>query len=364
MSRHVCSTLWVMAAGTLLLTTCGISPSSATMARSLSGQSASSPTRTFKDMAGRTVTLPTNIQRIADTGATPVVNTLLFLLGAGSKIVNNLPTALQKPDFHFQYVFDPALATDPTVEGNIGSINTELLATVKPQVVFTDLPFEVAPLTAAGFTVFVVTWNSFKQLESAVTLMGQVLQQPARARSFNRYLDATISKVHADIAAIPASKQPTVAYLQYTPLGIADGSLGHYWLPLVGAKDVTFSGDISGSDSLGAEKLVELNPQVIITQARSDSYSFEHDPRFASVAAIKDHRVYVEPAGAQHWGNETTETPLIILWAAKLLHPAQTKNINVSAATKAFYKTFYGTVLSSQQVSEVIGASFEGTQVP
>jgi iron complex transport system substrate-binding protein len=360
-----CALVLATAAMPVLLLTTGVLPSAAAPAQAAAApKAAASATQTIVDMAGRTVTLPTHITRIADVGATPVINSLLFLFGAGHEIVNNLPTALQKPDFHFQYVFDPTLAKQPTVEGQIGSVNTELLATTRPQVVFTPEAFEAGPLVSAGFKVVVVTWSSFSGLKSAVGLVGKILGDPQRAELYDSYLTATINKVHEDLTSLKAAQEPTVAYLQYTPLEIAAGSLGHYWLPLVGAKDVTFAHDASGNYSISAEELVKLDPQVIICQSRSDAYSFEHDPRFTAISAIVHHRVYVEPAGAQHWGNATGETPLIILWAAKLLHPTLTSNINVAAAAESFYKEFYGVTLSSQQVSQILDAAYEGNKVP
>jgi len=359
-----CSVALITAAlaSAALLTTGASLSAAAPVGPASARAAASSGTQTIVDMAGRTVTLPVHITRIADVGATPVINSLLFLFNARHEIVNNLPSALQKADFHFQYVFDSTLAKKPTVEGNIGSVNTELLAKLNPQVVFTPEVFEVAPLVAAGFKVVVVDWSSFNGLRTAVGLVGRIVGESQRARLFDNYLNSTINKVRSDLKSVTKAKEPFVAYLQYSPLGIAQGSLGHNWLPLVGAKDVTFGNDSSGNYSLGAEQLVALDPQVIITQSRSDAYSFEHDSQFASVSAIVNHRVYVEPAGAQHWGNATSETPLVILWAARLLHPALTGNINVATAARSFYKEFYNKSLTSHQVSQILDAAFEGTK--
>jgi iron complex transport system substrate-binding protein len=349
----------------VLLLTTAVLPSGAPPAQAAAApKTAASATQTIVDMAGRTVTLPAHITRIADVGATPVINSLLFLFGVGHEIVNNIPTALQEPNFHFEYVFDPSLAKQPTVEGEIGSVNTELLAKAHPQVVFTENVSEVGPLVSAGFKVVVVKWSSFNTLESAVNFVGKILGEPQRAELYDSYLNATIKKVHEDLSSVTPSQEPTVAYLQYTPLEVASGSLGHYWLPLAGAKDVTFGGDATGNYSVSAEDLVTLNPQVLIVQSRSDAYSFEHDPRFAAISAIVHHRVYVQPAGSLAWGNETTETPLVILWAAKLLHPTLTSNIDVVAAAERFYKEFYGVSLSSKQVSQIIDAAYEGTKAP
>jgi iron complex transport system substrate-binding protein len=96
-----------------------------------------------------------------------------------------------------------------------------------------------------------------------------------------------------------------------------------------------------------------------LVQARSDAYSYEHDPRFANIAAIKDHRVYIVPAGAQHWGNATTETPLAELWTARLLHPDATANIDIQAQAAGFYQRFYGVKLSAAQLSDIINSTLE-----
>lgn len=113
----------------------------------------------------------------------------------------------------------------------------------------------------------VVNWANPTQLAQAVTLIGQVLNQPARAGKYVRYLHDTTHHVHTDVGRVPDQDRPRVAYLQYTSLAAPGGSEAHYWLPVADGVDVASATDASGSPTYSAEQILAWNPQVIITQS-------------------------------------------------------------------------------------------------
>src|SRR5262245_59948608 len=82
---------------------------------SLSAQTAS---RTVTDMAQRAVTLPAQIRKVATIGSVPVINSLLFAMGAGDMLVNGLPEPFARQErWKYQTIFAPTMANKPKLQG-------------------------------------------------------------------------------------------------------------------------------------------------------------------------------------------------------------------------------------------------------
>jgi iron complex transport system substrate-binding protein len=314
--------------------------------------------RTVIDLAGRSVAVPARIDRIATVGATPVTNSILFVFGVADKLVNALPAALQKPDFKYQAIFAPKLASSPTIEGTIGQVNVEALTQLHPDVVFTNSAGSVAPIQAIGVPVVVLTWNTVDELKRTVQVLGQVFDDPQRAQAYLGYFDTTAGRVSADLSRVTRADWPRVLYLQLPNLS-QPSVISEWWIDQAGGTSVTTAINTAANTPFTAEQVLQWNPQVIFAQAHSDADTVLSDPRFGGLDAVKNHQVYVVPVAAQHWGNATPETPLAMLWAATVLHPDQTHNIDVAAEVKQFYQQFYGYSVSDEQVKEILTAGME-----
>jgi ABC-type Fe3+-hydroxamate transport system substrate-binding protein len=55
------------------------------------------------------------------------------------------------------------------------------------------------------------------------------------------------------------------------------------------------------------------NPDVMIVTTPEEEALAYSDPRFASVKAVVNKRVFIIPQGAHNWGNRTIEQPLTVL---------------------------------------------------
>lgn len=122
------------------------------------------------DLAGRSVAVPARIDHIATVGA--------------------LPAALQKPDFKYQAMFAPELASSPTIEGTIGQVNVESL------------------------------------------------DDPQRAQTYLDYFDATTARVTADLSGVTPADRPGVLYLQLPNLS-QPSVISEWWIAQAGRSSVT-----------------------------------------------------------------------------------------------------------------------------
>lgn len=89
------------------------------------------------DMAGRTVRLPTRIERVVTLGSLPVLNSFVFALGEGRTIQNGLADFGKSPHWKYQTVFAPHLARQPTMQQPNREPNLEAVLLAAPDVVLT-----------------------------------------------------------------------------------------------------------------------------------------------------------------------------------------------------------------------------------
>ena len=94
---------------------------------------AQTATRTVTDMAQRAVILPVQIRKVATIGSVPVINSLMFAMGAGDMIVNGLPEPFARQQrWKYQTVFAPTMANKPQLQGPDRAPDIEALLTVEP----------------------------------------------------------------------------------------------------------------------------------------------------------------------------------------------------------------------------------------
>lgn len=308
---------------------------------------------TVTDSLGRTVKVPADLTRIAVVGTTPVINSMIFLFGEEKYLLNGNAKALSSLS-SFDEIFDPGFAKLPTIQDSPSSVDTESVVALNPQLVVTNSKPLVAPLTAAGLTVVDVSWNNPATLTKAVTLMGQVFNQPAKASSYISYLNSTEATVESDLKGVSPSSYPKVLSGDNAPLSEPAGSQIHWWASVVGADNVAQSVDAGATTDFTSEQVLAWNPQYIFTQSPSEATGFLTNSIYANVSAVRDKQVTATPGGFLSWGNSTPEDPLLLLWLAKKLHPAQTQSIDMDSAVKSFYQEFYGATLTDTEVANIL----------
>ena len=103
------------------------------------------------------------------------------------------------------------------------------------------------------------------------------------------------------------------------------------------------------------EQIVYWNPEYIFCNEDGvDTYIREKD-QWSMIDAVKNDHVYIMPTGISRWGHTTSiETPLAILWTAKVLYPQLCKDIDLKAYTHQFYSDLFEYELSDDQYESII----------
>ena len=314
---------------------------------------AQTATRTVTDMAQRAVTLPVQIRKVATIGSVPVINSLMFAMGAGDMIVNGLPEPFARQQrWKYQTVFAPTMANKPQLQGPDRAPNIEALLTVEPDVVFTMDKPNLDVLQRHNLPVVFLAWREPGDVKVAMQLLGEIFHKPAVAERYTAYFDGIVARVAAGVMHAQVQK-PTVLYFSAATLG-QPRLIAEWWIEAAGGTSVTNDGRSTENTTFTLEQLLAWDPDMLILNAPSDRDIIARDERLQKLKAVANKHVYLIPVGAHVWAHRTIEQPLTVLWAAKTFHPNVFADMDLPMEVRSFYQAFFGVVLSGAQVQEIL----------
>ena len=315
-------------------------------------------TRTIVDMMGREVTLPPEINSVATIGPGPVLNSLVFAVGEGDMIINGLPDFARTERWKYQHKFAPNITNQPVVQTSDFQPNVEELLKLKPDVVFTmEAKGSCEPiaelLTNAGMPTVCLVWTEPEEVKQAISLIGEVLNQEARAQEYSKYFDDTIARVNKAVDTIPEDKHPRVLHCNIQSM-TAPHAITEWWVSQAGGDSVTKEVRVAENIEFSVEQLLKWDPQVIIVSSPDQVDLLYNDSRFKGISAVKNRQVFPTPVGAHIWGNRTSEQPLMLLWAAKIFYPEAFKDLDLESELISFYKQFFNYSMTREEAREIL----------
>jgi iron complex transport system substrate-binding protein len=314
--------------------------------------------RFVTDMTGRQVAVPKQVKRIVTLGPVPVLNSFIFALGEGDKIVNGLPRFARSPHYKYQTLFAPALAHQPEIQGSIGGpFDIEALVKASPDVIFTMDRMTADVLEKHGFAVVVLSWREPDDVKRLMLLVGEVLDRQNAATEYTRYFDDTVARVRHVVSRIPQEQRPKVLYCNIGGL-TQPHLIAEWWIETAGGISVTNNGRMVESFHFSHEQLLVWNPDVLIVSSPEDVKKVYEDRRFLTIKAVKSHRVFVAPIAAHLWANRTVEQPLTVLWAAKIFYPEQFRKLDLPKEMEYFYGRFFHYRMSDLEAQEILNRKF------
>jgi iron complex transport system substrate-binding protein len=319
-------------------------------------------TRTFTDMAGHTITIPTNVTRIGD--AWPANNEIVVLLGAGSKLVATTTVSQSLPWIKTIYPGFSRISAPFT----IGDVNLEELLTANPQVVITTTgggKSNTSSMTAMASAINSVRiptvtfyMTNFDELKQTVLLTGRLLgpDETKKAEEWMRYFDSKLANISRVLSTMPAGHKPTVLHvMSVSPIRVdAGGTIIDAWIQAAGGTNA--AKDVFGvMSTVSIEQVLKWNPDIIIVgTTEQDREAILNNAQWRRLRAVQGGRVYVNPKGVYSWDRHDAEEALQIQWAAKTLYPDKFRSIDIAKETKEFYRLFFRYSLTDDQVREIL----------
>jgi iron complex transport system substrate-binding protein len=318
-------------------------------------------TRQITDAAGRIVTIPSRVNRVADPW--PANNAMVLMLGGADKLVATSLQARKQPWLRRLY---PRIGQVPAAFDTAGDVNVETLIGARPDVILMayggSLPRWLDAVDSYRVPVVMMPNDSLQGLKTTVRMTGEVLgeRESQVAAEYIRYFDDNIRRVTQVTGKLTPSERPKVLHTATPGILVVDGrhSVIDDWINVAGGVNAA---DVVGlGRPVTMEQVAAWNPDVIIVGTapnRQNRQAILDDPRWRQIKAVREGKVFANPSGAYLWDRHSAEAALQVLWAAKLLHPALFPDLDVRLETKRFYAKFFHHALTDAELASILNAT-------
>lgn len=317
--------------------------------------------REITDMAGRTMTVPLEIESVFSTG--PVAAIYLYTLVPDKLLgwnyaLNDIEKSIILEQYHDLPNFgqgdavnyEAVIAAGPTIALNVTSIN--------------DGSIDASDALAEQLGVPVVMVSSdLLDAPAVYRFMGELFGVEEQAKALAAYAEETFNAISS--LDIPNEEKVRIYYgngedsLETAPAGSSHGQI----IDLVNAVNVA---DLELGDGsrvqISAEQLLAWDPDVIIVngEPKADmtgsaaAEAILADPLFATLKAVQNGAVYGTPNAPFSWVDRPPGPNRIVgmRWLSGLIYP-EYLDYDVDEAVREFFQLFYHVELTDEQLTQL-----------
>lgn len=322
--------------------------------------------REITDMAGRSVTLPVELESVFPTA--PAAAIFLYMVAPDKLLgwnyaLNDTEKSIileqyhDLPDFGMGDAvnYEAVIAAGPTIALNCGKINDALISDCD------------ALSQRLGIPVVAVD-NDLSRSAEAFRFLGALLGEEEQAEAMAAYAEELARDLET-LAEIPEEERVRVYYgngedsLETAPRGSAHAQL----LDTVNAVNVAELELGDGSRvQISAEQLLAWDPDVIIVNGEpkadlsgaSAARAILDDPNYATLTAVREGKVYGTPAAPFGWIDRPPGPNRLIgmRWFSSLLYPDYVSG-DADKEVQEFFRLFYHVELTEEQLNQLLRES-------
>ncbi len=323
--------------------------------------SGSSETREFTDSAGRTVEIPTNIERIAPSGYTAQQVLLTIapdkMVGLASELTDD-QVKIFGDEFKDKPVFGAFLGAKDT-------FNREAVASADPQIIIDTgekkdgIADDLDNLQNQTGIPCVFIETTLSDYGDAYRTLGDLLGEQDRGNEIGDYLQGAYDQTTSVMQTIPQDQRARVAYMvgDQGTNAIAQGSYQGQVIDMV-ANNVVTAEKVSGKgdgNQISMEQMANWNPDYIIFQDQSVYDSAQTDPAWLTISGMQKGQDYVCPSVPWCWLNSppTVNQMLGVQWLPRVLYPDHFSD-SIQDVTRTYFKTMYNYDLSDDELNDIL----------
>jgi iron complex transport system substrate-binding protein len=323
-------------------------------------------TRIITDMAGREVTIPSDIKSVYC--AVPTAEAMI-----SSLCPDKLVGWVNKPsDTMLQYLPEK-FATLPVISGWMGqkvTANMEDIAQLNPDAVIymtnkaylekDETPTQIEKQT--GRPVIVVL-SDFQYTAEVYRFLGGCLGENDRGEKLATYCEEKMSEISDAMSKVPESDKLSIYYAEGADgLSTDPSGSGHTEvLDFVGVKNIAEVEALGGMGmtAVTIEQVINWNPDVILVSASTaDTYQqVNTNAIWQNIKAVQDGKIYYTPSLPFNWFDRPPNIMRVlgIQWFASVIYPDYV-NYDINTEIKEFFNTFYNVQLTDDQVTSLVAA--------
>ncbi len=313
---------------------------------------------TVTDSVGRVVTVPSDPRSICTV--CPFTGQMAILLGAGERItstVNNVSRSKLLCDIC------PEIQNASVVKSG-GSVNAEEILRLGTDLLFVNESTyndadERAKLDAVGVPYIVIGYETIDEQCEAVRVIGEALQNTQEAEAYLAWFRSVVDLLDTTLRDVTDPPRLYHSVNEAVRTDSADSYCAE-WIAHTKAVNVSTGG--SGLRTDGSKTFTTLEqiyawaPDLIVcNEPQVDDYILS-DGKWQGLRAVTEGRVYQIPVGVTRWGHpNSVETPLAMLWLAKLLYPERF-DFDMDEKIRSFYQTFYDYAIDDAWLTAIMEA--------
>lgn len=246
-----------------------------------------------------------------------------------------------------------------------GAINIEELAAANPDLIFLRLSNlqdkgETEKLDNLGIPYIVVDYVTVQDQIKSIQVMAKALGKEEKAAEYINYFNQTVQFVENRVQQLSANERKTV-YHSVNEVVRTDipNTLSFQVLETAGCINVVQSEETMRLDGdkgfVTVEQIYNLDPDIIVANEPSATEYFLTDNKFSGLRAVREQNVFQLPVGISRWAHPgSIETPIAILYTAKLVYPNLFDDVDINAEILNFYDKFFGIQLSDEDLQMII----------
>lgn len=323
---------------------------------------------TITDHADRTVTVPTDPDRVVILDILPLPSVLTVFLGSADTILAMQPASMNAAKNGILSELFPEVLDVSTEIMSGEDVNIEALMALDPQIVYFNAgnkpiceKLENAGLTAVGVSPTRWNYDCIVTYDNWIDLLSRIYPSAQKGTRVHEFSTEMYDKIQKGTAGLKDEERKKVLFLfQYdenTMITSGSSFFGQWWCDASGA--VNAANEVAADNQnavITMEQVYKWNPDVIIitnftkTQPEDIYNNAIGDDDWSSVAAVQNGQVYKMPLGTYRTYTPGVDTPMTLEWLATILYPELFPEFDLTSDVKAYYQEMYGVELTDEQI--------------
>ncbi|MBW4844104.1 MAG: ABC transporter substrate-binding protein [Lachnospiraceae bacterium] len=320
---------------------------------------AQSDSRVFTDSAGREVTLPKEINKIAPSGPLAQIVLYTFCPDKLSGLASDFSEGAK------QYIDEKywSLPKFGQFYGKNANLNMEALIAESPDVIIDigeakkTVKEDMDALQEQLNMPVIFIEADLDTMSSAYEKLGELTGDTDQAKKLADYCNNTLKR--SETAREQLAEKKSV-YFAIGDDGLhtnAEGSIHARVIEQIGAENAAKVEMVSsgGGSEVSFEQLLLWQPDIIIADSEALYQTITTDKVWGELHAVKEGKVYQIPSVPYSFMSSppSVNRMIGILWLGNLVYPEQ-YNIDIKQEVKVFYELFYHVTLDDTQVKKII----------
>ena len=321
------------------------------------------------DDNGDVTEVKVNPDRVVITDIYPLPSVMTVFLGTCEPLVGVHPVSMSAAKNGLLGQLYPDYLNLNTGFMTGGDINIEELLKLNPDVVFYNASkkSQGEMIRNAGIPAIAVSatkwdYDVLETYRQWTSILGQVFPNHNDVSTkVDAYSKDVLNRINERIADLPTADKQNVLFLfnydENKMITSGKNFFGQWWANAVGAANIAEGVTLDNANAvITMEQVYAWNPDVIFitnfTPCEPEDLfnNAINADDWSDVAAVQAKRVYKMPLGSYRSYTPGVDTPVTLLWLAKMTYPELFKDIDINQETRDYYFKIYGITLTDNQL--------------